>query len=46
MGGGQVDTEPGLAGAALVPHLPRLVIDWLATEPGTTHREIEGTVVL
>jgi class 3 adenylate cyclase/tetratricopeptide (TPR) repeat protein len=42
MGGGQIETEP--ADGVLVPYLPRLVIDWLATEPDATYREVEGTV--
>jgi class 3 adenylate cyclase/tetratricopeptide (TPR) repeat protein len=42
MGGGQVETEP--TAGVLVPYLPRLVIDWLATEPDATYREIDGSV--
>jgi class 3 adenylate cyclase/tetratricopeptide (TPR) repeat protein len=42
MSGGHTDTEP--TASALVPYLPRLVIDWLATEPEAAYREVEGSV--
>ena len=31
--------------SALLPYLPRLLVQWLADEPDTTSRELEGTVV-
>ena len=31
--------------SALLPYLPRLLVQWLADEPGSTWRELEGTVV-
>jgi class 3 adenylate cyclase len=31
--------------SALLPYLPRLLVQWLADEPDATFRELEGTVV-
>ncbi len=31
-------------GNRLAPYFPRLAIEWLATDPGTRHRELEGTI--
>ncbi len=31
-------------GNPLAPYFPRLAIEWMATDPGTRHRELEGTI--
>ncbi|HEX9890415.1 MAG TPA: adenylate/guanylate cyclase domain-containing protein, partial [Nitriliruptorales bacterium] len=33
------------ASAALVPYLPRLVLDWMATDPDRRYRPVDGTMV-
>src|SRR5579871_4218865 len=49
-GGGNVamtahlGVDPENASAALAPYLPKLVVDWLAAEPGATWRVVEGSM--
>ncbi|MDX6234502.1 MAG: hypothetical protein QOH68_3610, partial [Nocardioidaceae bacterium] len=31
--------------SALLPYLPRLLVQWLAEDPDATFRELDGTVV-
>jgi class 3 adenylate cyclase/tetratricopeptide (TPR) repeat protein len=31
-------------GNRLAPYFPRLAIEWMATDPGTRHRDLEGTI--
>jgi class 3 adenylate cyclase/tetratricopeptide (TPR) repeat protein len=38
-------TPQALDRSALLPYLPRLLVQWLAEEPDSTWRELDGTVV-
>ncbi|WP_370287682.1 adenylate/guanylate cyclase domain-containing protein [Nocardioides sp.] len=38
-------TPPSAASSQLLPYVPRLVVDWLATTPGVEARTLDGTLM-